>query len=169
MLYFMIGEIGMTLYVTNAPIIPLPQGANMIIRAREITLEQAKDLVKSHYMNGTLQSAVGHQATADLLTRVLGITIPMNRVEIYLGLYDSILAFSLNRRLREGEVITDISKLEEIGFRFILYEAIMDDYRFEKMTQTLGELAQCIRDGLPVCDEDFYDHLSYQAHDFFEP
>ena len=45
---------------------------------RKIMLPEVKEL----FVNNGFISAAGHQATADLLTRIIGITIPMNRVAI---------------------------------------------------------------------------------------
>jgi hypothetical protein len=75
----------------------------------DISLEQARQMVADNADN--LDSAVGHQATADIMTALLGIDIPVNR-QLFLqeigqqalvfklkGLYYIIAAFFKTRRL----------------------------------------------------------------------
>jgi len=111
-----IGGIGMgitMLYLTNSPILPLPRGTtNASILASVITLEEARKFLAEV---GEFTSAIGHKATADALSLLLGIQIPVNRVQIVLDPRDQILAFSLHGRLEEGKVITDVQEILDIG------------------------------------------------------
>ena len=107
-------------FLTNTPIIPLPRGTkDALIRASEVSLEEARSLVKGGFV-----SAVGHQATADALTLLLQVPVPFNRVQVFLGPGDSILAFSLAKRLEEGRVITSVEELLSIGFTFTLFQRL---------------------------------------------
>ena len=102
------------LYIVNAPILPLKPGGKYWVYARQISLDEVIVLLKSQ---GFI-SAIGHEATARLLTDLLGIEIPMNRIQIQLGVGDEVIAFTLRRRLPEGKVIYSPEELEEIGYDF---------------------------------------------------
>jgi hypothetical protein len=63
------------------------------------------DLVKSELQKGFV-SAVGHQGTADALSKLLGINILVNRVQIKINPGDSLIVFQLSVRLAEGQILT---------------------------------------------------------------
>lgn len=62
-------------------------------------------------------SAVGHQSTADLMSEVLGIEVPMNRLTVQAQEGDTFLCFKLNSRPPEGAIL-DKEMLESIGYSF---------------------------------------------------
>ncbi len=66
-----------------------------------ITIEQAKVLV-----SGGFVSAVGHAATAELLSRLLGVDVPVRRVRAEMRPGDQALVFWLKQRLPEGSVLS---------------------------------------------------------------
>ena len=80
---------------------------------QDITLEQAQDLVH----NNDILSAVGHQSTADILTTLLGTTVPMNRIQFAQEVGQKALVFKLNGRPEEGKILT-VEEIEEIGYKF---------------------------------------------------
>ena len=82
---------------------------------KDITLEQAQDLVH----NNDILSAVGHQSTADILTTLLGTTVPMNRIQFAQEVGQKALVFKLNGRPEEGKILTQ-QEIEEIGYKFQL-------------------------------------------------
>ena len=82
---------------------------------KDITLEQAQDLVH----NNDILSAVGHQSTADILTTLLGITVPMNRIQFAQEVGQKALVFKLNGRPEEGKILTQ-QEIEQIGYKFQL-------------------------------------------------
>jgi hypothetical protein len=109
------------IYVTNSPIVPLSRGTkDALIRASEVSLEEARGLLAGR----EFVSAVGHQSTADALSLLLGIKVPFNRTQVFLGPGDQLLAFSLLRRLEEGRVITNVEEILSIGFTFTLFERL---------------------------------------------
>jgi len=62
--------------------------------------------VKSMFWNG-VQSAVGHEATAQVISAQLGIEVPFNRVSVGLGQGNSmIVAQATMPRLAEGQVLS---------------------------------------------------------------
>ncbi|CAJ31570.1 DNA binding protein [Betalipothrixvirus pozzuoliense] len=106
------------LYLLNSAILPLKEGEEYIVKAKEITIQEARELLhKENFV-----SAVGHQATAELLSNVLGVNIPVNRIAIKASHGDKILAFSLKQRLPEGVVIKTTEELEKIGYELWLFE-----------------------------------------------
>ena len=82
---------------------------------QDITLEQAQDLVH----NNDILSAIGHQSTADILTTLLGTTIPMNRIMFEQQEGQKALIFKLLSRPEEGKILTQ-QEIEEIGYKFQL-------------------------------------------------
>jgi len=111
------------LYVLNTAMIPLREGEKYVIRARQISVEEAREMLqKEHYT-----SAVGHQSTAQLLTNILGQEIPFNRIQIQLEPGDKMLAFLLKKRLEEGKVIKTVEELEQIGYSLWLFIIYRED------------------------------------------
>lgn len=82
---------------------------------QDITLEQAQALVQ----HNEILSAVGHQSTADILTTLLGTTIPMNRILFEQQEGQKALVFKLLGRPEEGKILT-AKEIEQIGYKFQL-------------------------------------------------
>ncbi len=96
----------MAIYVSNAFSLSM-LGANLppegrTVKVRPISLEEVKSLLQG----GNYVSAVGHPATAEVLTALLGVEVPPNRVQIKLGVGDTLVVFQLLTRLPEGAVLT---------------------------------------------------------------
>ena len=79
----------------------------------ELSLEAAKRYVA----NGDFQSAIGHEATAQILTTLLGVEVPVNRMQYAQQVSDQAIVFKLNGRPPEGKILS-VSEMEEIGFSF---------------------------------------------------
>lgn len=91
---------------------------------RDITLEAAQKLVKSN----DLDSAVGHQSTAEIMTTLLGVEIPVNRQMFVQQPGQCALVFKLNGRPEEGKILT-VEEIERIGYKFqILYRYSMEPH-----------------------------------------
>jgi len=85
-----------------------------------LSLTQAKDLIRGFAAaNKPIESAIGHQPTADLLEALLKFPVPKNRIEFRQELDDLALVFKLRRRPSEGAVLTR-AQMEEIGYDFAL-------------------------------------------------
>ena len=78
---------------------------------RTISLPEARELVAAN----DIDSAVGHDATASLLTSLLGVEIPMSRQFFSQERGQEALVFKLNGRPAPG-VELDLAGLEEVGF-----------------------------------------------------
>lgn len=90
------------LYVLNGPILT----SFGLYRYKKISLNQAKKVLK----NNQYYSAIGHEATAILLSALLETEINYNRVAIVMHTGDIALVFHLLARLKEGQVL-DIKEL----------------------------------------------------------
>lgn len=77
------------------------------------SLKEAKELISSA---PGIDSAVGHRATADVMTKLLEIPIPVNRYEAKQKTGQTALIFSLNSRIEEGKVLSS-EDISEIGYQ----------------------------------------------------
>lgn len=84
---------------------------------RTITLDEAKALVAAH----ELDSAVGHESTAAIMSDLLGVPVPVNRQMFAQQVGQCALVFKLNGRPPEGQILSR-PELEEIGFTFKVME-----------------------------------------------
>ena len=82
---------------------------------RTVTLEEARELVRNNI--GNLDSAIGHQATAEIMKTLLGIDVPVNRKRFVQQPGQQALIFKLNGRPEEGKVLT-VEEIEQIGYKF---------------------------------------------------
>lgn len=84
-----------------------------LFKMESISLEDAKKLIEGKIID----SAVGHQSTADILTTLLGTQVPMNRQLFKQEVGQIALVFKLNGRSEEGKILTK-EDIEKIGFSF---------------------------------------------------
>jgi hypothetical protein len=91
----------------------------------KLSLEQAKDLVREFADDETklIESAIGHAATAEILTELLDYKVETNRIEFIQTAKDAALVFRLKRRAPEGMVLNR-AEIEEIGYEFGLLTKI---------------------------------------------
>lgn len=83
-----------------------------------LSLDEARTLACKFNDEGkTVQSAIGHQSTAELLEKLLGFPVPVNRMEFKQTIEDVGLVFKLKQRVPEG-IILSREELEEIGYEF---------------------------------------------------
>lgn len=88
----------MTIYLINSPI--LPNYGNY--QFDPITPEQANNRLSKGFI-----SAIGHDATAKLLSHILEPHIPANRIQISLQTGDVAIIFRLTQRLPEGKILNE--------------------------------------------------------------
>jgi len=87
----------------------------------KLRIEDAKWLVEDAYRSGRpIMSIVGHQSTANLLSQLIGIEIPVNRVDYRLTENDVLLVFTVPTRLPEGKVLT-VEELKQIADKMNVY------------------------------------------------
>lgn len=104
----------MTIAILNTPI--LTGEGNY--KLSNLTLEQAQKLVNEN----DFDSYIGHQATSEILSILLGTEVPMNRQQFKQEVGQKAIIFKLNSRLQEGQVLTTIQEIESIGYTFQLLE-----------------------------------------------
>lgn len=89
-----------------------------------LTLKEARALVNEFQQAGKeIQSAIGHQATAELLSALLGTAVAVNRTEFLQTVNDAALIFKLKGRPPERKILGR-AELEEIGYEFGLVRRV---------------------------------------------
>ena len=104
----------MTIAILNTPILT----GEGTYKLSSITLEQAQKLVNEN----DFDSYIGHQATSEILSILLGTEVPMNRQQFKQEVGQKALIFKLNGRLQEGQVLTTTQEIESIGYTFQVLE-----------------------------------------------
>lgn len=97
------------LYILNSPVLT---DYGMFWFEKEDIVE-AKKLIER--FNGQFISAIGHQATADIMSKLLGYNIPYNRIIVKMNVGDIAIVFRLLNRIEEGKVLTE-EEIKNIGF-----------------------------------------------------
>jgi hypothetical protein len=83
-----------------------------------VSLAEARKLVREFQEEGKLiQSAIGHEATADVIARDLQCEVPVNREQFKQSTEDVALIFKLKKRPPEGKILTR-QEIEAIGYEF---------------------------------------------------
>ena len=85
---------------------------------RTISLDDAKDLIADHE---SLDSAIGHESTAQIMTELLGVDVPVNRQMFEQQPGQKALVFKLNGRPPEGKILT-AKEIDEIGYTLKVME-----------------------------------------------
>jgi len=101
--------------IYNGPVVT----TNGLFRVSDLALDEAKLLLH----NNPFISAVGHEATATLLSEIMELNIPMNRISFQQQIGQKAVVFKLNIRPIEGLVLCR-SEIEAIGFSFKLIERL---------------------------------------------
>jgi len=91
----------MTVYISNA------FSLSMITPPTTLTVVEASAEDVKNILNQGFVSAIGHEATAKIITTQLGVNVPVNRVSISLKRGDTLLVYQLLKRLEEGKVLTE--------------------------------------------------------------
>lgn len=87
-----------------------------LVEVTPLTMQEVKELLGSDFV-----SAVGHQDTAGVLTTLLGVDIPFNRINVTLTPGDSLVVAQLiGGRLPEGSTTLP----EGFTFKFLKVELV---------------------------------------------
>lgn len=78
-----------------------------------VSLNEAKKLVSE----SEIDSAIGHEAAAQILSELLGVAVPMNRQMFAQEEGQTALVFKLNGRSPEGQIL-DRQEIEKVGYSF---------------------------------------------------
>jgi len=108
----------MVVYVLNTLITPVDfdKFSEVRVKLKKISVEEAKEILANGFV-----SAVGHEATARLLSQLLGIQVPMERRTIFLKPGDRAVHFFLKTRLPEGAILSE-DELRKLDFWLVLSE-----------------------------------------------
>lgn len=87
----------------------------------DISLEQARELIAINI--GNLDSAIGHNSTAEIMSTLLGTKIEVNRQVFEQQSEQDALIFKLKGRAEEGKILTR-EEIEEMGYKFQLLTKI---------------------------------------------
>jgi hypothetical protein len=107
------------IYLLNSLIVPVDfsKFEKVTVVMRRATIEEVKELLRT----ATWESAVGHESTALLLTKIIGIEVPMRRVAVNVKPGDTVVHFALKTRLPEGRVLSE-EELRQIDYYFVISE-----------------------------------------------
>ena len=84
---------------------------------KQISLEEARKLV----CENELDSAIGHQSTANIMTTLLSVEVPVNRQMFAQEVGQMALVFKLNGRPPEGSILS-VEEIEKIGYKWQVLE-----------------------------------------------
>jgi len=103
------------LYIGNAFSVTMLQDfEDVAVVFRKITTNEARDIVEqAKQKSWEIISFVGHPSTAEVMSRLLSMEVPANRVSVKLREGDQMIVFSINTRLPEGRILSE-EELEEL-------------------------------------------------------
>jgi len=78
---------------------------SFLVEFEAATLDEVKALINAR--KNDVRSIIGHEATAKLFSELLGVELPLNREDVTLGWYNTLVVGSLGKRLEEGRVLTE--------------------------------------------------------------
>lgn len=84
---------------------------NGVYSINDIDLESAKRCIQE---NGYI-SAIGHEATADVMSNILGVHVQINRIQFKQQVGQEAIVLKLNVRPEEGKILSK-KEMESIGF-----------------------------------------------------
>ncbi len=92
---------------------------NGLYRISNINIKTAIELIEQR---GHI-SAIGHEATAEIMGEILGRDIEMNRIQFKQKVGQLAIVFKLNQRPPEGTILNR-EEIEKIGYTFKLMERL---------------------------------------------
>lgn len=109
----------MVTYLTNAFSLSMLKNYKWgLVHIEEIDNETAKTLIEPGFI-----SAIGHEATAKVLSTLLGIEVKVNRIEITLTPNDTLVVFQVLQRLPEGTILSE-EQLKTLKYKFYMLKLV---------------------------------------------
>ena len=105
----------MKTYLLNTPVLTTYGQWNF---TGPISVADAKQL-----LNQGFESAIGHTGTAELLSTLLEMEVPANRISITMEKGDKALVFRMKERLPEGQVYSK-EEVEKLPFELGVLERV---------------------------------------------
>jgi hypothetical protein len=103
----------MAVYLINALVVPF-RGDRAKFEIEKISIEQARVLTANGFT-----SVIGHASTAELLSQLLKVSVPTQRIQVFFEPGDTAVAFVLLSRIPEGKVLSS-EEINSIGY--IIYK-----------------------------------------------
>lgn len=107
----------MSIYLLNSPILT-DWGT---YKFREINIQEAKFYLMHGLENYV--SAIGHEGTAEILSKLLGFKVPANCISVKMETGDKAVVFKMLERLSEGKILTS-EELEKLKYTFGILEKV---------------------------------------------
>ncbi|MEM3345773.1 MAG: DUF1874 domain-containing protein, partial [Thermoplasmata archaeon] len=103
-------------YLANAFSLSMLEGDRNIIEVKEI---QPEEILKNF---GEMNVIIGHEATAQIVSEILGIPIQVNRSQIKLNRFDELFVFQLLERIPEGKILSheELKQIKHKWYKVIL-------------------------------------------------
>ena len=113
------GETRMKVILANAfSLSMLPSGPETLIKVSEISEEQVRQILREGF-----DSAIGHESTANFLSKKLSVEIKANRKQIKLDDDTLLIVAQLMQRLSEGKVLSE-EEIAKIPVKFYSVEVM---------------------------------------------
>jgi len=110
----------------------------------KLDIDTAKYIVNEAVRKGIdILSIVGHQATADLLSRILNINISVNRADYKLLQNDLVLVFTIPVRLPEGRILTD-EEIKQYSDKLNIYAVFLATEGFKWLLKIIYDVLRNI-------------------------
>ena len=91
-----------------------------------LTLDQARNIVTQAMSKDGIDSAVGHQGSADILSLLLETEVKLNRQQFSQQQTQGAIVLKLKGRLAEGVVLESIEQIEAVGYELKLLVRLPD-------------------------------------------
>ncbi|MEM4068027.1 MAG: DUF1874 domain-containing protein [Candidatus Micrarchaeaceae archaeon] len=103
-------------YLANAFSLSMLNSNNAIISIKEI---EPNEII---YNLNQIESVIGHETTAQVISEILGIPISVNRSQIKLNKFDILYVFQLLERLPEGKILShdEIKQLKHKWYKVMV-------------------------------------------------
>ncbi len=106
------------LYLLNTLIVPVNFDLYKKARVRfeRVSVTEAREVLGQAKI---IVSAIGHEGTARVLSKLLGVDVVVNRISVFFEPGDRGLHFFLKQRLPEGVVLSE-EELKKLDYWFVL-------------------------------------------------
>lgn len=107
------------IYILNTLVVPInfDEIQKARIKVKRISAEEVKKLLREE----KFVSAIGHEATARFLSKLLGIEIEMNRKTVFVKPGDKGIHLFLKERLPEGKILSE-EEMKNVKYWLVLSE-----------------------------------------------